>query len=176
MPAWYIMAWTEILFGLLSRGLARHKSKYYQTLDTADQPRTGDYDGRGNLTDQGLSEFCIFFLETMLDQLQFMGEKLELPGLRKRVEKYFQFEMDHLEQYSEPLMKVVRALVDEGEFPRSKVQEITGRSEAYCTELIKKALNEGLLKTPSPKGALQITFPAKILDSYFPRLFRDLDV
>ena len=114
-------------------------------------------------------------LETMLDQVKFMSSKLELPGLRQRVEKYFQFEMEHLGIYSEPLMKVVRALVDEGEFPRSKVQDITGRSEAYCTELIKKGLNEGLIKTPSPKGTLQITFPAKTLDSYFPRLFQDLD-
>ena len=158
----------------LSRGLARHKSKYYQTLENADQTRTSDYDGRGNLTDRGLAEFCIFFLETMLDQVEFMSSKLELPGLRQRVEKHFQFEMEHLGIYSEPLMKVVRALVDEGEFPRTKVQEITGRSEAYCTELIKKGLNEGLIKTPSPKGVLQISFPVKTLDSYFPRLFQDL--
>ena len=158
----------------LSRGLARRKSKYYQTLEVADQTRSSDYDGRGNLTDRGLAEFCIFFLETMLDQVEFMGSKLELPGLRQRVEKYFQFEMEHLGIYSEPLMKVVRVLVDEGEFPRSKVQDITGRSEAYCTDLIKKGLHEGLIKTPSPKGVLQITFPAKTLDSYFPRLFQDL--
>ena len=55
----------------------------------------------------------------------------------------------------------LNALVDEGEFPRPKVQEITGRSEANCTELIRKGLKEGLINTPSPRGFTQITLPAK---------------
>lgn len=33
----------------LSRGLARYKERYYTALETADQARQGDRDGRGNL-------------------------------------------------------------------------------------------------------------------------------
>ena len=161
----------------LSRGLARQKDKYFQALETADQPRTGDLDGRGNLTDRGLAGFCIFFLETILDQVEFMGSRLDLPGLKGRIERYFQGETGGMYgKKPEFLMRVVRALAEEGEFHRGKVQEITGRSESSCRETIKQGLAGGLFTSPSPKGVLQIAFPAKVLDSYFPKLFLDLDV
>jgi hypothetical protein len=35
-------------------------------------------------------------------------------------------------------------------------------------------LREGLIESPSPKGPLQPSFPAKILEFYFPQLFVDL--
>ena len=159
----------------LSRGLARYKHRYYAALETADQSRQGDRDGRGNLTDQGLAAFCEFFLRTMLDQVDFMSEKLELPGLRLRIERFFQLEMLHLGKDAELLMRVVRSLADEGEFPRARVQQITGRKDTFCRRIIQLGLKEGVIESPSPRGVLRIAFPAKALDSYFPKLFLDLD-
>ena len=46
----------------LSRGLARKRPEYYAHLQAADEPRRNDLDGRGNLSDRALSEFCHFFL------------------------------------------------------------------------------------------------------------------
>jgi len=158
----------------LSRGLARHRASYYDFLGRADQSRQGDCDGRGNLSDRGLAEFCQFFLETMMDQVTFMSEHLDLPGLRVRIERTFQFEMAHLGKDAEFLMRVVRALADEGEFPRGRVQEITGRKETYCRGIIRMGLDEGLIESPGPKRVLRIAFPAKVLDGYFPKLFLDL--
>jgi hypothetical protein len=40
----------------------------------------GNLDGRGNLSDAALADFCVFFLETMLDQIQFMSGPLGLPA------------------------------------------------------------------------------------------------
>lgn len=160
----------------LSRGLARHRQRYFASLEAADQGRRGDLDGRGNLSDAALADFCVFFLETMLDQIQFMSGLLGLPALRTRVERYFQFQALHLDRYREEIMRVARTLVDEGEIPRARVQEITGKAATVSVEIIKLGLEHGYFETPSPKGPLRVAFPAKIHEFYFPQLFLDLPV
>jgi len=160
----------------LSRGLARHRQRYYASLEAADQGRRSDLDGRGNLSDAALADFCVFFLETMLDQIQFMSGLLGLSALRTRVERYFQFQALHLERYREEIMRVARTLVDEGEIPRARVQEITGKAATVSVEIIKLGLEHGYFETPSPKGPLRVAFPSKIHEFYFPQLFLDLPV
>jgi Fic family protein len=160
----------------LSRGLARHRQRYYASLEAADLGRRGDLDGRGNLSDAALAGFCVFFLETLLDQIQFMSGLLGLPALRTRVERYFQFQALHLERYREEIMRVARTLVDEGEIPRARVQEIAGKAATVSVEIIKLGLEHGYFETPSPKGPLRVAFPAKIHEFYFPQLFLDLPV
>lgn len=160
----------------LSRGLARGRVRYYASLESADSSRRNDLDGRGNLSDAALADFCVFFLETMLDQIEFMSGLLGLAALRTRVEHYFQFQALHIERYREEIMRVSRTLVDEGEIPRARVQEITGKAATVSAEIIKLGLAEGYFETPSPKGTLQVAFPAKVHDFYFPQLFLDLPV
>ncbi len=77
---------------------------------------------------------------------------------------------------AEYLMRVVRALADEGEFSRGHVQVITGRKETFCRRIIGQGIEAGLIESPSPRGILRIAFPAKVLDGYFPKLFLDLEV
>lgn len=57
-------------FGLwtLSRGLARQRQQYYERLAAADQRRRNDFDGRGNLSDRALGDFCLFMLRTGRDR------------------------------------------------------------------------------------------------------------
>lgn len=143
------------------RGLARHRERYYAVLDAADHPRRGDLDGRGNLSDAALTAFCVFFLETMLDQIRFMGGLLDLPALRTRVERYFQFETLALRREREPLMRIVRTLVDEGEISRTRVQDITGKGATLAARLIKRGLDEGYFTTPTPKGPPASPSPPK---------------
>jgi hypothetical protein len=73
-------------------------------------------------------------------------------------------------------MRVARTLVDEGEIPRARVREITGKGATVSAEIIKLGLDEGYFETPSPKGPLRVVFPAKIHEFYFPQLFLDLPV
>lgn len=160
----------------LSRGLARCRERYFAALEAADRGRRNDLDGRGNLSDAALAAFCIFFLETILDQVQFMSGLLDLPSLRTRVERYFQFQALHLERYREEVMRVVRTLTDEGEIPRARVQEITGKGATVSAEIIKLGLKESYFDSPSPKGPLQVAFPVKTHEFYFPQLFLDLPV
>ncbi|HMP90208.1 MAG TPA: Fic family protein [Kiritimatiellia bacterium] len=159
----------------LSRGLARRKSDYYRYLQIADGARENDYDGRGNLSDRGLSSFCMFFMETMLDQVQFMDSLLNLQDLRTRIDRYFTFEKIHI-GYADEIRKVVNALVVDGEFPRERVGELTGKGATTCVQIIKAGLKEGYFDSPSEKGKLRIALPGKVLPFYFPSLFIDMPV
>ena len=72
----------------ISRGLSREKEDYQRFLALADSPRQGNYDGRGSLSDRGLRDFSVFFLETCLDQIRFMSELLDLDNLQDRIKGY----------------------------------------------------------------------------------------
>src|SRR5262249_17829273 len=91
--AWIVRAKVDS-FGLwtLSRGLARERQAYFQQLSAADQTRRNDYDGRGNLSDRALGDFCLFILKTMLDQIEFMSDLFQFEILAKRIEAYLQIE------------------------------------------------------------------------------------
>jgi len=157
----------------LSRGLARFRSDYYARLAAADQPRQNDYDGRGNLSAKGLTTFCVFFLETILDQVQFMGKLLGLAGLLHRIEDYI-YRESGVTKHQERLVRLLAAAVTEGSIPRGGVGQIVGLKPSASRQVIALGLEKGLLQTSSPKGPLCIAFPAKVLDAYFPRLFLDL--
>ncbi len=160
----------------LSRGLARDRKGYYSHLQVADRPRQGDLDGRGNLSDRGLFEFCLFFLQTMLEQIRFMSGLLELNTLRSRIDLYFEREAFHIVKFRKELAKLVKALLVEEAISRAHAAEILGKGETVTRQVIRLALEEGLVSSPNEKGKLRIAFPAKTHDSYFPRLFYDLNV
>jgi Fic family protein len=54
----------------VARGLARQKEKYKSMLQAADEPRRGDLDGRGTLSQKALIDFCTFFLQVCIDQVE----------------------------------------------------------------------------------------------------------
>jgi len=152
-----------------SRGLARRRGDYYRFLEMEDRGRVNDYDGRGNLSDAGLGAFCVFFLETILDQVRFMGSVLDISQLRSRVERYFQFLEG--ESYREAFSGIVRVLVDEGEIPRSRVRKITGKGATVAAEIVKRGLEAGYFCSPSPKGVLRVAFPEQMREALFPKLY-----
>ena len=159
----------------LSRGLARQKSEYYQRLSDADQRRRNDYDGRGNLTDKGLADFCLYFLETMLDQIEFMSGLLQLPTLAARIERYLQIELIHLNRLDqERLGRLLKAALFEGEIERGQVGGIVGLGSTAARAIIQLATKENLMISSSKKAPLALVFSAKNLETYFPRLYQDL--
>lgn len=72
----------------ISRGLSRSNKDYKEWLANADSKRRGDHDGRGNLSDRALTGFCTYFLETALDQLDFMHSSLKADGMLSRLENF----------------------------------------------------------------------------------------
>jgi Fic family protein len=174
--AWLIRIKTNS-FGLwtLSRGLARQRKEYYEHLSNADNRRWNDYDGRGNLSDRALGEFALFFLRVMLDQIDFMADLLQLQNLSKRIEHYLQFETLSIPlRIRERIFRLLKAALCEGEIDRGRVGEIVGLRGTSAREVIRIALADELIDSPSPKGPLSIVFSAKTLESYFPQLYHDL--
>jgi Fic family protein len=176
--AWLIRSKADCL-GLwtLSRGLARHRKDYYEQLRNADSTRWNDLDGRGNLSDRGLAEFCQFLLRTMLDQIDFMAELLQLQNLSFRMERYLHLEALNLDAKTrERLARLLKAALIDGEIERGRVGEIVGLSSTSAREIIRVSLKEQLLNSPTEKGPLSLVFTSKTLESYFPKLFQDLPV
>ena len=149
----------------LSRGLARYKKNYFDHLEAADRQRYNDYDGRGNLSDRALSNFCKFFLETIIDQIKFMEGLLSLGTLMTRMELYLQREALHIRKHKEELARLLKAALVEGEIPRGRVPEIVGLKETVSREIIKLGMSERLLEAASEKGPLSIPAVSEFVTS-----------
>ena len=61
----------------VTRAFARNRSEYDRHLAAADLPPRNSYDGRGPLSEEELVHFCKFFLESCLDQIEYMKKILE---------------------------------------------------------------------------------------------------
>ncbi|MFN2548550.1 MAG: Fic family protein [Myxococcales bacterium] len=153
---------------MVSRGLARSHDAYFAGLATADQPRRGDYDGRGNLTESGLAEFCAFFLETMLDQIDFMSKLLQIESFWKRIHNYVRIRAGELPEESAALLTET---LYKGEVARGEAGRIMGMSDRSAREIIGQLLAERLLVSGTPKGKLRLGFPAQAVPWYFPDLY-----
>ena len=154
----------------VSRGLARKVKEYKPLLMQADGPRWNDLDGRGNLTARGLREFCKFFLEVCIDQVDFMRSLLEPNQLLARIELYVEEEIraKRLLKGSFPLLKEALLM---GSFPRGKAAEISGYKERQARSVLNSLLKAGLLESDTPKGPVRLGFPVDVVDRYFPKLY-----
>jgi Fic family protein len=153
----------------VTRGLSRSKENYVAALVAADQPRRGDLDGRGNLSESGLTQFCKFFLETALDQISFMATLLDLPGLERRITKYIERRSMH--GFPEEAKYILQETLLRGELSRGEVPRITGKSERTARRILEHTLNEGLVASTSAKGPLRLALPTKAVPYYFPSLY-----
>ncbi|MGC0774820.1 MAG: Fic family protein [Candidatus Acidiferrum sp.] len=154
----------------VARGLARSVERYKALLMAADEPRRGDLDGRGALSQAALIEFCGFFLATCLDQVEFMRSILEPSELLRRMEIYVEEEMraDRLPKGTFPLL---REGLLAGEFERGKAPAITGYAERMARTVVSKLTERGLLVSSSPKGPLRVGFPLSVVERWFPALY-----
>lgn len=161
----------------ISRALARQREEYYRYLSGADQGRRNDFDGRGNLSDSGLAAFCLFFMRCMVDQIDFMASLLDLKTLSERMRTHLHVTYPNWSlKERDQIGHILKEALVEGEIDRGTATRVAGVSPATGTKLIRKALDEGLLETPSPKGSLSVVFDSKVLDTYFPKLYQDLPV
>lgn len=154
----------------ISRGLARRVQDYKQRLDLADSPREGDLDGRGTLSQKHLIGFCKFFLETAVDQAEYMGQMLDITGLLGRIEK---FSKERITSKTLPKGSdlVLKEALLRGELERSLVPQITGYSDRQARTIVADLVKEGLLGSSSPYGPLSLRFPHSVVEVYFPNLY-----
>jgi Fic family protein len=154
----------------VSRGLARglkSRTEYKAMLDLGDSPRAGDFDGRGNLSQSALIEFTEWFLAVCLDQVAFMSELFDLRNLDARLVNYVH-KSDKLKPESADLLK--EALI-RGSFERGEAERITRLPERSARRVLNDLIDEGLLASSTPKGAVSLRFPVQSLEALFPKLY-----
>jgi Fic family protein len=154
----------------VSRGVARKSSENTRLLAAADEPRTGDLDGRGTLSQSALIDFCQFFLETCLDQVRYMRELLEPSELQRRMELYIRDEED-AERLPKRSFTVLREAFLSGELDRGRVPGLVDVSERTARRLVSTLLDKGLLVSESHRAPLRLGFPLDVVERWFPRLY-----
>lgn len=159
----------------LSRGLARTSARYKTLLANADSPRRGSTDGRGQLTEKGLLDFCNYMLETALDQVSYISDTLNLKDLRQRIEKYVEARNDKRVQGVEGTLKpAVSTLLftafQQGEIERGHALELCAMPERSGRRLLSQLKDDGLLSETSSKSPLRWEIPEHAEPWYFPGL------
>ena len=154
----------------VARGLARNVVDYKSLLMAADSPRRGDLDGRGNLSQSALDEFCLFFLRVSNDQVSYMSSILQPSELLRRMEIYVEDETraGRLPKGSFPLLR--EALLA-GEFERGLAPSLTGYKERMARSVVSKLLEQGLLTSPSHVARVRLGFPITVVERWFPALY-----
>jgi Fic family protein len=154
----------------IARGLARRANQYRDLLSNADLPRRNALDGRGARSLEGLKEFCTFFLETCIDQVNFMNELLQPSELLRRIALYVDDEVSarHLPKGSFPLL---REAFREGEISRGRAPELTGYEERRARQVVSELIDKGLLKSSGHRAPLRLAFPIETHERWLPKLY-----
>jgi len=162
----------------ISRGLARNSGIYKQMLAAADSPRRGDFDGRGNLSMGKLRDWCEWFLSICLDQATYMSGLVQADGLRGRLNAYVRLRTEGIARGPDGSPMALRPeariillhTVVAGEVARGEFAPLAGRSERATRLALAQLLNDGLLKSDTPKGNVRLGFPPHSLPYLFPEL------
>ncbi len=158
----------------MSRGFAKSAEEYKAKLAGADQPRMGDLDGRGNLSEKRLAEFCEYAMQTAIDQAKFMARMFALDNFRFRAEHFFQKVRFDLKPESAHLF--IHAF-STGAFERMEASRLTGLPERTARDVLNALVIEGFLVSDTPRGKVRVGFPMHALGSLLPNLYPagDLD-
>lgn len=155
----------------INRGLARHRDDYYALLRAADAPRRGDLDGRGNLSDEGLTAWCRFFLEQCLDQVSFMGRMLDLDTMKDRILALVTFRAETGRVLNRAVALALHHVFAAGPVTRGALKQLTGMTARTAQRQLAALLTEGLLESDTPQGPVRFGMPLDALQFLFPDLY-----
>jgi Fic family protein len=159
------------------RGFARSVDRYYALLAAADEPRRGDLDGRGNLSEAALVDWVDYTLDVCLDQVGFMRATLNLATLEQRIAACLTFEEKTLKSgvRLEALRPLHYLLLTATDLERGEFKRMTGLGERTAVKLLSALLARGLLHSESPQGKLRFGVPLHALRFYFPALWPEAE-
>ena len=154
----------------IARGLARNEAAYKKHLQDCDEPRRGDRDGRGSLSEAALTSFTKFFLQTCIDQVVFMEGLMKPDRLRDRIMVWAE---DEIRGGRLPVKSdaVLRAILYEGALPRGAVADIIGASDRTARRVTSSLIDVGALTSESSHAPLVLAFPASLAWRWMPGLF-----
>jgi Fic family protein len=159
-----------------SPGFARTVDRYYARLQDADQPRQGDLDGRGNLSERGLLAWITYFLETCDDQVTYMSDMLDLDNFKQRLEALIIFRSTQDSAYRREAILPLLHVFALGPVSRGEFSQMTGLKERTARSLMSRLLDAGLLVSDQPKGPVRMGLPIDALGMLFPRLYPEVEM
>lgn len=155
----------------VARGMARQRSDYYRYLEDADNPRRGDLDGRGNLSDQTLSQWCGWFIGQCEDQVNFMQKMLHLDSMQKRIGALITFRAAHDKGIRKEAIAPLYHLYLAGSTTRGTFQQMTGLGERTARNLLARLLETGLVTSAGHTSPVRMGFPLDALQFLLPDLY-----
>lgn len=155
----------------MNRGLARNRDDYYAYLSAADHPRQGDLDGRGNLSEKMLWEWCQWFIGIANDQVSFMGKMLNLSNMRAHIEALILFRATQDKTIRREAIAPLYHLYLAGPTKRGDFLQMTGLGERTARALLSHLLKVGLVTSDSHKSPVQFAFPLDALQFLLPNLY-----
>jgi Fic family protein len=157
----------------VNRGLARQRDKYYELLDSADGPRQGDLDGRGNLSEKALRQWCEYFVELADDQVTFMSKLLGLEQLKESIATLMlvRSESSQFKNYSRQATPALHHVLLAGPTSRGEFMTMTGLPERTASRLVAQLVKDRLLVSEGPKSPVTFSFPLDALNVLLPNLY-----
>ncbi|MGB1012331.1 MAG: Fic family protein [Thiolinea sp.] len=154
----------------VARGFARNEAAYKRHLANCDLPRRNDLDGRGHLSEEALAEFTHFFLETCIDQVQFMDKLVQPALLHKRI---LQWAKDEIAagRLSPKAERILEALLYRGILARSEIPDILNTGDRQARRIVASLTKQGVIDSESTRAPLQLVFPARLASEWMPGLF-----
>ncbi len=159
------------------RGFARTVDRYYAGLAAADEPRRGDLDGRGNLSESALVGWIQYVLEVCIDQVAFMQTLLKLETMEGRIAACLSFEQESLKSgvRLDALRPLHYLFLSGSEMDRGEFKRMTGLGDRTAVNLLSALIKRGLLRSDSPQGKVRFGLPMHALRFYFPALWPEAE-
>lgn len=145
----------------VARGLARREREYAAHLRSSNGPRQGNRDGRGMLSAGPLSDFAKFFLETCIEQVDFMSGLMEPHKLRDRMLTWAHEEV-RAGALPPRVDGVLTAILYRGELDRAEIVTLTGISERSARRLSAALLRSGIVQSEPSRTSLKLAFPVAL--------------
>lgn len=157
----------------VNRGLARQRDKYYELLDSADAPRQGDLDGRGNLSEKALRAWCEYFVELADDQVTFMTRLLGLEQLKDSISTLMlvRSASPQYKNYSRQATLALHHVLLAGPTARGEFMTMTGLPERTASRVLAQLVKDRLLVSEGAKSPVTFNFPLDALNILLPNLY-----
>jgi Fic family protein len=165
----------------VSRGLARDRDKYKAMLANTDMVRQGSLDGRGNLSEKRLIEWCAYFLDMCRDQTDYMSRMLDVDNLLSRVDGYVRLRHERMipdpcpERYQGLNLEaanVIKEVILHGELGRGEAAAFTGLTRKG-RDIVGQLVSEKILVSDTPKGPVRLGLPVDMAGKLFPEIYPD---
>lgn len=160
----------------VNRGLARNRDMYDARLAEADALRQGDLDGRGNLSEKALRQWCAFLLEICEDQVDFLSRMLDLDDMRGRISALITLRSEQDKDIRREAIVPMYCLFAAGPLARGEFAQMTGLGERVARSMLSRLLATGLVVSDGPYAPVRFAAPLDALLILFPGLYPEAAV